>query len=802
MARRQSLWRSDDRRRPFFAAARDAPRERTGSDVLLALCSASLVVALGSVAVPPSGFESALIGVVDAVPSFLDILWRLGVLVAMGWSVALVITTLLRRRGDVLVDQLATLVIALAAGLGLATRLNGELPSISEIVTGGSAGAVPLVGLAVLSSLNAAAAPHLARPMRRLGRSCVALAALSAVMLASTTPSGAAISVLLGSLAAALTHLAIGSGVGRPDLGEVDETLHRLGLETSGLSAVPDQGPGAFLVDARCESVGAVRVKVYGRDARDSQLLARIWRAVWFRGWQPIAASRLHQVEHEAFLTLLAAAQGVEVPEVVTAGQTGGRDALLVLGRRGRPVEGVDEVGGGPPPTEVVAGMWRTLRALHAAGIAHGAIAPDQFSLDGDVVVLSDLGSASLVVAGDQLRTDRAQLLVTTALSVGIERATVVAAEQLGDDALTDVLAYLQPAALGWSLRRSLKGAEWDLEALRSAAAGVVGAEAPELVPLRRVSPQTLVTLLVVALAVFALVSSLGGIDLAQVWDELRTASPGWAIAALLVAQLTYFTGAFGTRGASPKPLPYGPVVLLEMAIAFVALAVPSTAGRLALGIRFFQRQGVPPSAAVSISAIDSFSGFLVQAALLLLTLVVGVGHVQLDLAMPADRSFGKLVVLLGVAAVVLVVLVVLAFALRPIRTRILDRVRPAFTEVRSTLAALRSPWKLVQLFGGNLGNQVLFALALGVSLRAFGGELNLGTLIVVYVGAALFGGLMPVPGGIGVMEAALMAGLIAAGVEAPTASATALLFRAVTFYLPPLWCAGSMRWLQRNSYL
>ncbi len=93
-------------------------------------------------------------------------------------------------------------------------------------------------------------------------------------------------------------------------------------------------------------------------------------------------------------------------------------------------------------------------------------------------------------------------------------------------------------------------------------------------------------------------------------------------------------------------------------------------------------------------------------------------------------------------------------------------------------------------------------ALTLGLCLRTFGGQLNLSTLIVVYVAAALFGGFMPVPGGIGVMEAALMSLLIAAGVEPTTATATALLFRGATFYLPPIWGWFALRWLQRHSYL
>ena len=46
----------------------------------------------------------------------------------------------------------------------------------------------------------------------------------------------------------------------------------------------------------------------------------------------------------------------------------------------------------------------------------------------------------------------------------------------------------------------------------------------------------------------------------------------------------------------------------------------------------------------------------------------------------------------------------------------------------------------------------------------------------------------MPVPGGVGVAEAGYIAGLQAIGIESTIAISTALSFRLVTFYLPPLW--------------
>ena len=74
--------------------------------------------------------------------------------------------------------------------------------------------------------------------------------------------------------------------------------------------------------------------------------------------------------------------------------------------------------------------------------------------------------------------------------------------------------------------------------------------------------------------------------------------------------------------------------------------------------------------------------------------------------------------------------------------------------------------------------------------------------LILVNTFVSLFAGFMPVPGGVGVSEAALTAGLIAIGIQEAAATSTAIAFRMVTFYLPPLWGAFAMKWMKKNAYL
>jgi glycosyltransferase 2 family protein len=44
--------------------------------------------------------------------------------------------------------------------------------------------------------------------------------------------------------------------------------------------------------------------------------------------------------------------------------------------------------------------------------------------------------------------------------------------------------------------------------------------------------------------------------------------------------------------------------------------------------------------------------------------------------------------------------------------------------------------------------------------------------------------------------------GLTAAGMSEEAALSAVLLYRAATFYVPPLWGFFALRWLQRRAYL
>ena len=342
-------------------------------------------------------------------------------------------------------------------------------------------------------------------------------------------------------------------------------------------------------------------------------LIATLWRTVWFREpGSPARLGRLDQVEHEALLTLLAAQAGVRTDEVVTAGATDDGNALLVLKRDGALLDDVPEA---HLDDEQIHALWDSIGRMHDARIAHGRLdARSLIAADGSVIVVGFRG-ATVAASEAQLRTDDAQTLVTTALLADEERAVAIARERLGEDGLGATLPYVQPPALTATQRRNLRKQGIDLDVLRTAAAGAAGVEAPALLQLRRFSVGSIVRVLLPALALIVLISAAGrhrvgrgqgqpGLGLVVAGGDRCGLRPDASVHPVDVDARRL------TRSRSRS----GPLYALQLAVSYVNLAIPTSAARVAVNIRFFQRHGVPPGAAMAAGAMDGFSGFVVQA--------------------------------------------------------------------------------------------------------------------------------------------------------------------------------------------
>lgn len=744
--------------------------------------------------------ERAIFDLFNTLPSGLApvfrALYRLGAL----WAIGLVaVAALIARRGRLARDLVVAGVLAwaIARGLGEIVDAHEGIGHTLRIAAGfgSSPSAFPAARVAVIVAVIGASAPYVTRPARVFGWTLVALLAVAALYLGTAFPNDLFAGIVLGWTVGCVVHLVFGSPGTRPTIRQIVDALAELGIRAHDVRFAPDQPSSSTLVLA-VDDTGPLWIRVVARDDAHAQLVTKLWSAVTSRQRTPrYALTRVQQVEHEAYLLLVAAQSGVHVPPVVVAGAAGPRAALLVQ----RPIEGrrLSELEPGEVTDTLLSRLWSNADALARGRIVHGDLDPDH-------VVVADgqpwfVGFDEAEVTGDSHRyaVDVAELLAATAALAGDERAVRAAVTVIGRPAVALALPFLQPAALSPATRKLFderhRGLAARLDGLRQHAGRAIGIEPPELVQVRRVTPTGAAMALGALVAVGALLIDVG--DPATVVDTMRHADWIWIVLALLVALSANVAYAVALQGTVRVPLPVVPNTELQLAMSFSNLAVPAIGGQ-GMQVRFLQKLGVDLSSAVAAGGVLSGFGALV-AALGCFAVALAVEPARVDLSLiPTD---GLLLLL-----VVLAALVVLVSGLLVLVPELRRRALPPLSRASQTISeALRSPRQLALLVGGNVAATLLSTWCLQLCLIAFGGHVSFWALLAANVGVVTIASIVPVPGGgTAVGTVGLSAVLVSFGVAKDVAVAAVLANQLVFYYLPALPGWFATRDLVRRDYL
>ena len=778
----------------IFASSPDETRVRRATDVG-ALVTSIVVLALAAWAVGnDTGPELWFGRVVGGAPEWLRTL--AASVYAAGGLWALVIVgglVLIRNRRALLRDVVVAAAIAAASGIAVALIVVDEWPEVLPEIDFDGDVTFPVLRLAITGAILLVALPSLTAPIRRFDRWLIVAMTLAAAIRGYGDLTALIGGLALGVAASAATRLVFGTSVGTPSLQRVRASLLDLGVECDELVYDRVQ-PADRLLATATTADGPIRVAVYGRDAATSTRASRLWRAMWYRDARSVlGVTREQQAEHAALTLLLGARGGLDVPDVVAVGSTSTGDALLAT----RVPAGVAlaEVDPDSVTDDVLDAIWSQLALLHAADLSHGHIDPLAIELVTGRPRFTDLSYGR--TAPDQLtrQLDVVEMLVTTAIVAGPDRAIAGAIRNVDHDLLAASLAVMQPAALGRVLARSVKDAQIDLDAIGRDLAAALDVEAPQLVQLRRVRVRDVVMLALLLVAANAIIGWLTDIDLATFVDEVKDASPAWLLIALILSQLTNVAETVSMTGVVSHPIPIGPTMHFQYATAYIGLAVPSDAGRIAMTIRYLQKLGVPTRIAVGQGPFTTVFGYVIDFVLL----VVSAMAVGADLELPDDTDLSGFVTLLTILVVAVVVGVVLVLTVPKLRQRILPSVVETVRELKGSLT---DPRRATKLIGGLIVKKLLFALTLLSVVTAFGYPISFATAVFINVGVSWFAGVFPVPGGIGVAEAGFTVMLTAFGVPESAALATAIGHRLLTTYLPTIPGYFSMRKLEREGYL
>ncbi|MFD4857090.1 lysylphosphatidylglycerol synthase domain-containing protein [Streptomyces atratus] len=844
-----------------------AARVHRPSDLMRLLIGVLSIVVLLSVAAfahgTTAGLEQDISKGTGQAP---DILIKTGGLVSsiavLLVPVAFAIERLIKRDGLRIAD--GVLAAVLAHGVTLATDLwvaKSAPGTIQDALT------QPQPGDALTDPVHGYLAPVIAymtavgmarRPRWRVVLWVVLLLDAFAMLVGGyTTPFSIILTVLIGWTVAYGTLYAVGSPNVRPTGQHLMAGLRRVGFRpVTAMRAedAPDSGDQSdrgrrYLVTL--EDGPPLDVTVVDREQQAQGFFYRVWRRLTLRGiTQRRSIQSLRQaLEQEALLAYAAIAAGANAPKLIATSELGPDAVMLVYEHIGG--HSLDALEDSEITDELVRGAWRQVKALQSRRIAHRRLTGDAILVDrSGKVFVTDLRGGEIAAGDLVLRMDVAQLLTTTGLRVGAERAVAGALEVLGPDAVADCLPLLQPIALSRSTRATLRrlarersqrerqavldasdaakraralehgaaqetstaGPAPDHKAARKSLRNEKQAEKRAMDDaLEEAREEDLLSQMRQQVLLIRPQAPVEPVRLERIKARTLVSCIAGAIAAyFLISQVTQ-----ADFGAVVEQAEWGWVAA---AVGFSALSYVAAAMSL-LG---FVPERVPFGKTVLAQVAGSFVKIVAPAAVGGVALntrflqragvrpglaVASVGASQLfglGCHILLLAAFGYLTgtektpssltpsrtVIAGLLTVAVLVLVVTAVPF--LRKFVVTRVRSLFAGVvPRMLDVVQRPQKLLTGIGGMLLLTGLFVMCLDASVRAFSGpdvpHLSYASIAVVFLAGNALGSAAPTPGGMGAVEGALTLGLIAVGLPKEVAAPAVLLYRLLTLWLPVL---------------
>jgi undecaprenyl-diphosphatase len=776
---------------------------RSPSDVLRLVTYATATVVLlvvtrfaeDSVA----GFERDVLDLVTFLPTAAErILAGVASVLVLVITIGVFVPPIVLKRYRLLgYEVLANAVAVALVGLAAAWLDRGAAPEIANRVAdraGVDVGEVLSARtMAQIVSSFVILAPFVSHRWRTTGVGLVVVLALMRLLLSADVPSELVLSLAIGAMVGSGTLLAFGRPDRRPTVAAVTTSLTRSGLAVASLERASVDARGSTPYIVHLGDGSTVFAKALSPEERAADLLFRAYRFLRLKnvGDERPFSSLRRTVEHEALVSLQARDVGVRTPRLRAIAGVGDDSMLLAYDLvDGRSLEWVDPEA---VDDDLLRGVWEQVAVLRRHRIAHRDLRRANIFVDADGAPwLIDFGFSEVAASDDLLAADVAQLLAALTVAVGPERAVTSAIAVIGAEAVGGSLRFLQPNALSGATRTALRAQKGLLDELQQTVADRCGIDQPEFAPLDRISGKTIFTIVMLAAVTYFLLPQLA--DVPGIIERVEEANWAWFPAVLAMSALTYVGATLSLTGAVPQRLRAIPTFLTQIGSSFASKLAPAGLGGMALNTRMLQKAGVDPAVAVSSVGLNTGAGFATHV-VLLVVFAVWAGRSVLDSVRLPDPH----VLLYGLAAVA--VLAGGSLAVPTVRRQLRERLWPLLRRSLSGFGAVfRHPDKVLMLFGGSAVVSVSYVVALFFSIQAFGGGLSFAQVGAIYFAGSAVASVAPTPGGLGALEAAVIAGLVAAGMENTVAVPSVFMFRLATFWIPILPGWAAFTYLRRSD--
>jgi uncharacterized membrane protein YbhN (UPF0104 family)/tRNA A-37 threonylcarbamoyl transferase component Bud32 len=656
----------------------------------------------------------------------------------------------------------------------------------------------PAAYLAALVAGASAASPMLPSFWRKVAWSSIWISMLVRVLSATQAPVNVVVTLALGSAIGSAALVVFGSPQRRPGSATLRAGLAAGGFEADEVGGeATERGLRTYRGSANGEAIDVIYLD---RDDRDAELFARVVRSIRVRDVdeQRISVQPRVRATQLATASLMAKRARARVPEVLAVAPSGDDSAIIALSSPSGAVLrslGTDDVS-----DSGLDDLWEQLGRLHGAKMAHRSLSRDHLVLDGDQATLLGMDTAILASSAASRAVDRADMLVSTAQTVGIDRALDAAVRVVSVADLEAALPFMQLPALPAHARKEAKKPKHFVDDLRTGLQERLGVEAVELAELERVSLAKIVVWLGFAVLAFFLLT------LVSKWSDIRDTMAGvewvWVVPVVIATVMGTVGGAMSLAGSVIRPIPLGPATIIMFGQSFLNRFTPMNAGGMAMRIRYLQKGGTDATVATAAVGLTSAASGVIQVLFIAFFVAWSAGDPAGDVSGGGESGGPDLALVMLFAGTIVVAGVVVAVTPK-FRRWVVSFIRSTAQKIRHDFGELaRRPTKLGLLFGGAGIAKMATIVAFVTACRAFDIDIPFAELGAMYLVANTIASTVPTPGGVGAIEAALILVLTNAGVLDATAWGAVLLFRLVNYWLPTIPGYICLKISERREYV
>jgi uncharacterized protein (TIRG00374 family) len=624
------------------------------------------------------------------------------------------------------------------------------------------------------------------KPWSYLTVTVIVILSWSSVVAGASTLVAQILSISIGWAAGLLVRVILGTPSTRPSSGLVLRELNEANFEVSQLQPITNT---QYL--ATSDSGVMLHVNILDRDSDRAGFLGTLWRTLRLRGIDSGSGLSMRARAERLMLSNLSAQKAAVKTADVLAIREVTPDAIMVVREVDTGIHLSESGLVGPDLATALDGVWATLAALHEQNIAHRRANLSSFLWTDGQVSVTNLDTAVVAASDLLMALDVAELLLATTHVVGAAQAVALAKKYNTPTKVDYASRVLQPIAMSSESRTNLRTHKSSLPSLRSELTKFGIGSDGETINLERLKPRSIILLIISVFAGYTVITQTVNVNINEIFAD---ADFGWAAIAVGLSALTYLGATITLHSLVTSPVSWLRTYLAQLAAAFLTLVTPPAVGTVAMNVRYLQRSGINPAAAAATVAMSQVAMFGSHLLMLLFVGVTAGTTSELNFEPPKWLTF--FIVLL---AFIVILVVSIPFG----RDWLLERSAEFRKQMMPALNQLvTQPRKLISAaFGATFMNSA-YILCLFACIRAFGNDTELITVAFIYLAGATLGSLAPTPGGLGAVEAVLVAALTAGGLPATIAISATLLYRVVTFWLPMLPGWISFGYLGRKGAL